>query len=120
MNQSQVKSFYTAVNRLNRAYGGTDTDHSGLWRAYQAHEQRTEQNEAARKAREEAKRIEDEKQAAINFEREKEEAQYLLSPEFREEVISELIAEGATRLQAEGRTRDSFHLLKEAQRLNLV
>jgi hypothetical protein len=57
--------------------------------------------------------------AAEQFERDKEEAQYLLSKEFREDVIAELIAEGATRLQAEGRTRDSFHLLKEAQRLKL-
>lgn len=50
-----------------------------------------------------------------------EEGEYYCSPEFREEVIDALIEEGnCTRAQAEGRTRDQFHLFIEATRLNLM
>ena len=67
-----------------------------------------------------AKRKAAEEKAKADFQKDVEEAAYFKSPAFREEVISELIAEGATRLQAEGRTRDQARTFAEAQRLNLI
>jgi hypothetical protein len=55
------------------------------------------------------------------FELRKSEAQeYFITPQFREDVIAELIAEGCTRLMAEGRTRDQARLFAEGARLNLM
>jgi len=49
----------------------------------------------------------------------KDESAYFTSEEFREEVINELIANGATRLQATNRTRDQVRLFAEADALGL-
>jgi hypothetical protein len=48
---------------------------------------------------------------------EREEVNYHLSTQFRLDVIADLIDEGCTRAQAEGRTRDQARLFREAQRL---
>jgi len=62
-----------------------------------------------------------ERKAQAEFESAKEEAQeYFNTPQFREDVIEELMAEGCTRLMAEGRTRDQARLFAEAARLNLM
>jgi hypothetical protein len=47
-------------------------------------------------------------------------AEYYTSPEFRAEVIAELMANGATELQATNRTRDQFRLFNEARELGLM
>jgi hypothetical protein len=59
-------------------------------------------------------------QAQAEFEKAKVKAKDFLNPEFKEEVINELMEEGCTLLQAQGRTRDQFHLHKEAVRLGLI
>jgi hypothetical protein len=62
-----------------------------------------------------------EKKAQENFASAKKDAEeYFNTPQFREDVIKELIAEGCTRLQAEGRTRDQARLFAEAARLDLM
>lgn len=45
--------------------------------------------------------------------------EYYRSPEFKEEVIQELMKHGATRERAENWTRDDLRLHKEAIRLGL-
>lgn len=62
----------------------------------------------------EAKRLQDQ------FDKDKSDAEYFVSEEFRQEVIDEIIAEGATELQAKGRTRDQLRTFQEAQRLGLM
>lgn len=49
-----------------------------------------------------------------------EETHYHLSAQFRRDVIEDLIAEGCTREQAEGRTRDQARLFHEAARLGVM
>lgn len=71
---------------------------------------------AAKAAREAAEQA----QAQRDFEAAKSDAVYYASAEFREEVIAEIIATGATRLQAEGRTRDQARLYNEARELGLM
>jgi hypothetical protein len=50
----------------------------------------------------------------------REELAYHLSAQFRLDVIDELIEEGCTRMQAEGRTRDQARLFGEAARLGCL
>ena len=70
--------------------------------------------ELAERARFKAERDAREKQLRAN------DAEYFTSDEFREEVITEIIGSGATRLQAEGRTRDQARLFNEARELGLM
>lgn len=78
-----------------------------------------EEVDAAKRAK--AKAIADAEQAVTDFEAAKvAAAEYFNTPEFREDVIAELVDEGCTRLQAEGRTRDQARLFAEAARLNLM
>lgn len=74
------------------------------------------QQEAAKAEREAAEQA----QAQRDFEAAKSDAVYFASAEFREEVMQEIIANGATRLQAEGRTRDQARLFNEARELGLM
>lgn len=50
----------------------------------------------------------------------KSDAEYFTSDEFRQEVIAELIANGANELQATNRTRDQARLFAEARELGLM
>lgn len=47
-------------------------------------------------------------------------AEYFTSAEFRQEVIEELMANGANELQATNRTRDQARLFNEARELGLM
>jgi len=58
--------------------------------------------------------------AAIVARVEREEIRYHTSAQFRRDVIEDLIAEGCTRTQAEGRTRDQARLFVEAARLGAM
>ncbi|BCG50197.1 hypothetical protein [Ralstonia phage RP13] len=73
-----------------------------------------------RKASADRQRVRD----AANNERTKQEGEsareYYNSPEFREEVIEAIMEAGATRMQAEGRTRDQARLFNEAINLGLM
>ncbi|WGN90750.1 hypothetical protein [Burkholderia phage vB_BglM_WTB] len=57
---------------------------------------------------------------AIKAEANSSDSEYFRSDAFRADVIAELISEGCTRMQAEGRTRDQARLFAEAQRLELM
>lgn len=50
----------------------------------------------------------------------KNDAEYFTSEEFRQEVIDELMANGASELQATNRTRDQARLFAEARELGLM
>jgi hypothetical protein len=50
----------------------------------------------------------------------KADSEYFTSAEFRADVIAELIANGATELQATNRTRDQFRLFNEARELGMM
>lgn len=58
--------------------------------------------------------------SAIYARLEHDELSYHLSTQFRRDVIDDLIAEGCTREQAEGRTRDQARLFHEAARLGVM
>lgn len=62
----------------------------------------------------------DRSRAEIVSRLEREEVDYHLSPQFRLDVIQDLIDEGHTRQQAEGMTRDQARLFREAQRLGAM
>lgn len=62
----------------------------------------------------------EEQDKAEMFASDKADAEYYVTEEFRQEVMDEIIAEGATPLQAQGRTRDQFRTFQEAQRLGLM
>lgn len=69
---------------------------------------------------EENQRLAEEQRLQEQFDKDKSDAEYFVSEEFRQEVIDEIIAEGATILQAQGRTRDQLRTFQEAQRLGLM
>jgi hypothetical protein len=75
-------------------------------------------DELKRAATEEKKRQDAHDQS--EFAKDVADAQYYKSEDFRRDVIEALVEEGCTELQANGRTRDQFHLFKEAQRLGLM
>ena len=66
--------------------------------------------EAMRMAEEKAREL-----AAI-----RNDAEYFTSDEFRADVMAEIVASGATPLQAEGRTRDQVRLFNEARELGMM
>lgn len=60
------------------------------------------------------------KQEAVAVQQMKNDAEYFTSEEFRQEVIEELMANGASELQATNRTRDQARLFNEARELGLM
>ncbi len=50
----------------------------------------------------------------------KSDSEYFTSPEFRQDVIAELLVKGATMEQAQNRTRDQVRLFAEATKLGLM
>lgn len=62
----------------------------------------------------------EEQDKADMFAADKADAEYYVTEEFRQEVMDEIIAEGATPQQAMGRTRDQLRTFQEAQRLGLM
>lgn len=109
LNHRQVQDFFKLAQRVmaHEARMANDTQYRLRYEAELAAEQA--ELEAARDAEKKAL------QAAM-----KSDSEYFTSPEFREEVIEEIMANGATRLQAEGRTRDQLRLFKEARELGLM
>jgi hypothetical protein len=60
------------------------------------------------------------KKEAEEIARLKADAEYFTSEEFRQEVIAELMANGASELQATNRTRDQARCFAEARELGLM
>lgn len=103
MNAAQIATFARAIAAAD-AWLNRDLDP-----AWQAEQARLAAVAAARA----------EEQAQRDLAAAREEAVYFTSPEFREDVITELMDAGCTRLQAEGRTRDQARLFAEAEALGL-
>src|ERR1700693_3278068 len=104
--QRFLNSFYRLVTRVLTHEQEMATNPE--YRA--AHEREQAEFAAERDRREAAEKAKT--QAAM-----KDDSAYYTSPDFREEVIEEIVASGATRLQAEGRTRNQLRLFKEAREL---
>ena len=109
MNTRTLNQMFAAMNQIAAHQLAMETDpvYRGRLNAeFAAEREARAERAAAREAREKQQM--------------KDDAAYFTSEDFKQEVIAELVKEGATLLQAQGRTRDQFHLFREAREIGLM